>query len=484
MRLSHDRALQRSEPTAHQSKIICGYLNKQGQLLSKRRWCVLCEKTLYVFKSHRDKLPSEYIDVPSCSFQSLEETTAKFVFCLRPLFDPGKAYIFQAFFQDSFESWCEVIASLSKVPNSESSPQEQNRFWNFISPTSVTVFTPDSVMSISPPWSVSILRESKQQQGFLVASGSGIVKHWRPRWITIQGRYLLQFKNEKADFISIAVPLELVTKDDVGIVAEVDAGQFQLPPILPSVSGESSTSTVVVQSQKVFWFYIHSVILNKTFYFGALSTSERLEWISKIRELVSRQPVNMQTDFDIASVQTVESKLDPPNSTPLRESSSSNGSQGNPQGQGFKGGALAKYKMKPMQRYPSVSTISSVETGTEDWVNSPKDITGFEALQTIKEMQDGESVQDGENRRSVNISMSEIEVRRKIGRGASGKVYFGYYKGRQVAVKKLFIRKLTPKDLQNFQLEVELTSKLRHPNIIELIGSSREAPNLLVIMEV
>eukprot|EP00002_Diphylleia_rotans_P036008 TRINITY_DN7898_c0_g1_i7.p1 TRINITY_DN7898_c0_g1~~TRINITY_DN7898_c0_g1_i7.p1 ORF type:complete len:485 (+),score=97.44 TRINITY_DN7898_c0_g1_i7:87-1541(+) len=480
------RSYQKSEGSQSDEKMVCGYLSKQGQLLSKRRWCVLHDKALYIFKSHQDKQPSECIEVTSCSFKSLEESTSRFIFSLRPLFDPGKSFIFQADFQDSFQSWCEALSTRAKPLDPKRSGLDEGNFWSFRSGSQTFTFlTPDSSDGFSKNrWDISCLLESKQKQGFLVAAGSGIVKHWRPRWITIQGRYLLQFKNEKADFISIAVPLELVTKDDVGIVAEVDAGQFQLPPILPSVSGESSTSTVVVQSQKVFWFYIHSVILNKTFYFGALSTSERLEWISKIRELVSRQPVNMQTDFDIASVQTVESKLDPPNSTPLRESSSSNGSQGNPQGQGFKGGALAKYKMKPMQRYPSVSTISSVETGTEDWVNSPKDITGFEALQTIKEMQDGESVQDGENRRSVNISMSEIEVRRKIGRGASGKVYFGYYKGRQVAVKKLFIRKLTPKDLQNFQLEVELTSKLRHPNIIELIGSSREAPNLLVIMEV
>ena len=82
------------------------------------------------------------------------------------------------------------------------------------------------------------------------------------------------------------------------------------------------------------------------------------------------------------------------------------------------------------------------------------------------------------------IKESEIEYISHLGSGGSSDVYLGYYKGTEVAVKRLkFSKGKTEKILKEFEREVLSLILIRHSNIILFMGVIVEPNNLSVVYE-
>ena len=81
------------------------------------------------------------------------------------------------------------------------------------------------------------------------------------------------------------------------------------------------------------------------------------------------------------------------------------------------------------------------------------------------------------------IQFEEIELRRKIGQGGFGDVFFAKWKGTAVAVKKLRVQRVSKRRLQEFTDEVLNFCELNHPNIVQFLGACVVTPNLAIVME-
>ncbi|KNC56031.1 TKL/DRK protein kinase [Thecamonas trahens ATCC 50062] len=81
------------------------------------------------------------------------------------------------------------------------------------------------------------------------------------------------------------------------------------------------------------------------------------------------------------------------------------------------------------------------------------------------------------------IEMADVEFGRFLGRGAFGEVWYGVWRGTEVAIKKLLEQKLSPQALEEFQGEVEIMSKLRHPNVTLFMGACLEASSMCLLTE-
>ena len=81
------------------------------------------------------------------------------------------------------------------------------------------------------------------------------------------------------------------------------------------------------------------------------------------------------------------------------------------------------------------------------------------------------------------INFDEIELKRKIGHGGFGDVYFAMWKGSVVAVKKLRVERVSKRRLKEFTEEAMTFGKLDHGNIVKIIGACVESPNLAIVME-
>ena len=69
-----------------------------------------------------------------------------------------------------------------------------------------------------------------------------------------------------------------------------------------------------------------------------------------------------------------------------------------------------------------------------------------------------------------------------LAQGAFGTVSRGAYAGTPCAIKTLKRHRLTPAALADFTREVEMQSTLRHPNVIQMIGSSWDSEKGTVSM--
>lgn len=94
-----------------------------------------------------------------------------------------------------------------------------------------------------------------------------------------------------------------------------------------------------------------------------------------------------------------------------------------------------------------------------------------------------EEVQDPN--RPFEIKFSELELEEVIGVGGFGKVYRGFWRGMEVAVKAA--RQDPDEDIsvttESVRQEARLFWVLDHPNIVTLKGVCLEAPNLCLVME-
>ncbi|XP_045184698.2 uncharacterized protein LOC123542769 [Mercenaria mercenaria] len=82
-----------------------------------------------------------------------------------------------------------------------------------------------------------------------------------------------------------------------------------------------------------------------------------------------------------------------------------------------------------------------------------------------------------------NIPFSDLTLHKKIGHGGFGDVYFGHCFNSVVAIKKLKETKLSPKEINNFAMEIMNFCSLEHPNIVKFIGACTEVPNICIVME-
>uniref|UniRef100_A0A7S3PSS7 non-specific serine/threonine protein kinase n=1 Tax=Aplanochytrium stocchinoi TaxID=215587 RepID=A0A7S3PSS7_9STRA len=80
------------------------------------------------------------------------------------------------------------------------------------------------------------------------------------------------------------------------------------------------------------------------------------------------------------------------------------------------------------------------------------------------------------------INFSELQLKEKIGVGTFGSVHKGFWLGTRVAIK--VPHKHIPKEYrQRFLDEVDLMSKLHHPNIVQFMGACVQEPNIALVIE-
>ena len=73
---------------------------------------------------------------------------------------------------------------------------------------------------------------------------------------------------------------------------------------------------------------------------------------------------------------------------------------------------------------------------------------------------------------SWNFSRNEVVIKEEIGRGASGLVSKGQFRGQTVAVKQIHRYILTQKHVMDvFKREVRIMASIQHPNLVRFVGA-------------
>ena len=81
------------------------------------------------------------------------------------------------------------------------------------------------------------------------------------------------------------------------------------------------------------------------------------------------------------------------------------------------------------------------------------------------------------------IERDEITVTgEELGKGGWGEVKVGVFRGKRVAVKRLHQEIISPHYLQLFSREMEVASRVRHPNLLQFIGATKVG-HLMIITE-
>jgi serine/threonine protein kinase len=83
------------------------------------------------------------------------------------------------------------------------------------------------------------------------------------------------------------------------------------------------------------------------------------------------------------------------------------------------------------------------------------------------------------------LHYKDIQMGERIGRGSFGEVYMALWFQTQVAVKKLPLEMLRTNTnvLEEFTREINLLRALRHPNILQFLGSCSVPPNICLVTE-
>jgi len=77
------------------------------------------------------------------------------------------------------------------------------------------------------------------------------------------------------------------------------------------------------------------------------------------------------------------------------------------------------------------------------------------------------------------IDYNDLKIEKQLGKGGSGVVNKGWYKGQEVAIKELYN---LSNGLNDFARECEIQSSLQHPNVVSLFGVCM-TPKLLLVSE-
>jgi len=82
------------------------------------------------------------------------------------------------------------------------------------------------------------------------------------------------------------------------------------------------------------------------------------------------------------------------------------------------------------------------------------------------------------------IVFDDLELIAVIGQGASGEVIKARYLGTDVVVKRMMRNNITEENMRAFAIEIHLMQGLRHPNIVQFIGSSFNTyANVCMVLE-
>lgn len=81
------------------------------------------------------------------------------------------------------------------------------------------------------------------------------------------------------------------------------------------------------------------------------------------------------------------------------------------------------------------------------------------------------------------ITIDEVRLGTRVGKGNFGEVYKAYWRGAEIAVKKLPVHNMTDQFLKDFHKEVSLMRALRHPNVIQFLGSCTVVPDICICIE-
>lgn len=81
------------------------------------------------------------------------------------------------------------------------------------------------------------------------------------------------------------------------------------------------------------------------------------------------------------------------------------------------------------------------------------------------------------------IPFDELELGDKIGGGGFGDIHTAFWKGQQVAVKKLRVQRVSQTKKKQFEDEVKSIICLDHQNIVKFYGACTVAPNLALVIE-
>ncbi|GAM19521.1 hypothetical protein SAMD00019534_026960 [Acytostelium subglobosum LB1] len=81
------------------------------------------------------------------------------------------------------------------------------------------------------------------------------------------------------------------------------------------------------------------------------------------------------------------------------------------------------------------------------------------------------------------IDITEIKLGERIGKGNFGEVFKGQWRGAVVAIKKLPAHNITESVMREFHREIDLMKNLRHPNVIQFLGSCTIPPNICICTE-
>jgi len=82
-----------------------------------------------------------------------------------------------------------------------------------------------------------------------------------------------------------------------------------------------------------------------------------------------------------------------------------------------------------------------------------------------------------------DIAPHELKYIKKIGEGCFGNVFLGEVRGVKVAIKKLFKQDLGDESLRVFKREVELCSRLNHPNCSLFMGACTVPGEIAIVTE-
>ena len=79
------------------------------------------------------------------------------------------------------------------------------------------------------------------------------------------------------------------------------------------------------------------------------------------------------------------------------------------------------------------------------------------------------------------INPNEIKIFNLIAYGSTSEVYLGDYKGLDVAIKKIKVKDINDNFYKEYQNEISSLTLVRHPNIINFLGTMNEENNLYII---
>ena len=97
-----------------------------------------------------------------------------------------------------------------------------------------------------------------------------------------------------------------------------------------------------------------------------------------------------------------------------------------------------------------------------------------QARTRLRELRQMAELQLNEGDMSWMIPRDEIQLSPNVlGEGSYGKVIVGNFRGSQVAVKDLHQVILSHYNIKNFEREMRMASRCRHPNLLQFIGATR-----------